>query len=226
MPWKGTATRLWLSLVANVADLILRKRGALAVGEMGLFLDTEVFREEFDSIRQGVDVAVEAKQSRNLKQMRLAWALCRKISDSGVLGDADTREVMQYLLKKAKHVRYVANQHRHGVEVEVIVKSIRFVQMDQTSFDRLFNRMMYIVTSEILPSMLDDEVRAEVERMAGVDAPEPEKPRRRRPTMPKPVSVIPAAEPVTEAASRSQPNPPASQAASCCIGWRKRAGTL
>jgi len=31
------------------------------------------------------------------------------------------------------------------------------------------------VTSEILPSMLDDEVRAEVERMAGVDAPEPER---------------------------------------------------
>src|SRR5215469_5223140 len=139
----------------------MRKRPALHQGELGLFIDSEVFESEFSSIKQGVDVAVEAKQSRNLKQMRLAWALCRKIADSGVLGDADTREVMQYLLKKAKHVRYVANQHKNGVEVEVIVKSIRFASMDQTAFDRLFNRMTYIVTSEILPDMPDGELRTE-----------------------------------------------------------------
>lgn len=205
-----------------MSDLVMRKRPAMHAGELGLFIDTQVFEEEFATIKQGVDVAVEAKQSRNLKQMRLAWGLCRKIADSGVLGDADTREVMNYLLKKAKHVKYVANQHRDGVEVEVIVKSIRFAQMDQTAFDRLFNRILFIVTSEILPDMPESELRAEVEKMAGVATPEPEtpKPRRRR-AAPKPDHdpetgevielQIPATEPVTaslrESTSPAHPAP-------------------
>lgn len=215
-----------------MADLVMRKRPAMHTGEIGLFIDTQVFEEEFATIKQGVDVSVEAKQSRNLKQMRLAWGLCRKIADSGALGDADTREVMNYLLKKAKHVKYIANTHRDGVEVEVIVKSIRFASMDQTAFDRLFNRMLYIVTSEILPDVAPGVIRDEIEKMAGVETPEPEvkpPPRRRgRPPNPKPVSVIPphdpetgevieeipATEPVSSAASQGkQSNPPASQAA-------------
>lgn len=196
-----------------MADLVMVKRGALAKGEMGLFIDSEVFSEEFGSIKQGTDISVEAKQSRNLKQMRLAWALCRKIADSGALGDADTREVMNYLLKKAKHVKYIANQHRHGVEVEVIVKSIRFASMDQTAFDRLFRRMIWIVISEIIPDMQENALRAEVEHMSGVTTPEPEmktvKQTRRR-ALPAPVSVIPADEPVNEAVNQGQSNPPAS----------------
>lgn len=194
-----------------MADLVMRKRPAMHAGEVGLFIDTQVFEEEFGTIKQGVDVAVEAKQSRNLRQMRLAWGLCRKIADSGVLGDADTREVMNYLLKKCKHVKYIANTHRDGVEVEVIVKSIRFAQMDQTAFDRLFNRMLFVITSEILPDMPEGELRAEVEKMSGVIAPEPEPPKRRRRAAAKPdhnpttgeVNEIPATEPVTASLSNS-----------------------
>lgn len=218
-----------------MADLVMRKRPAMHAGELGLFIDSEVFEEEFASIKQGTDVSVEAKQSRNLKQMRLAWGLCRKIADSGALGDADTREVMNYLLKKAKHVKYIANQHRDGVEVEVIVKSIRFASMDQTAFDRLFNRMIYIVTSEIIPDVPAGVLRDEIEKMSGVTAPEPKAPpKRRRRTaeeiataaearqLPPPVSVIPDHDPVTgevideipatepvSTAVQGQPNPPA-----------------
>ena len=202
------------------ADLVMRKRPAMHAGEMGLFIDTQVFEEEFASIKQGVDVSVEAKQSRNLKQMRLAWGLCRKIADSGALGDADTREVMNYLLKKAKHVKYIANQHRDGVEVEVIVKSIRFAAMEQTAFDRLFNRMLYIVTSEIIPEMPVGELRDLVEKLAGVETPEPAPPKRRgRPRRAEQldhdpetgeVIEIPATEPVATAVHQGQPHPPAS----------------
>jgi hypothetical protein len=194
-----------------MADLVMRKRPAMHAGELGLFIDTQVFEDEFAAIKQGTDVTVTATQSRNIKQMRLAWGLCRKIADSGALGDSDTRDTMNYLLKKAKHVKYIANTHRDGVEVEVIVKSIRFASMEQTAFDRLFNRMLFIVTSEIIPDMPDGELRAEVEKMAGVTTPEPEKPkqRRRRRTaeeiataaerrqLPSAVSIIPDHDPET-----------------------------
>jgi hypothetical protein len=182
------------------ADLVLRKRAALTKGEVGLFLDTIVFEQEWETIHQGVDVTVTATQSRNVKQFRLFWALAKKIADSGVLGDADARDVVNWLLLKCKHVRYVTNKHRDGIETTPIVKSIRFAQMDQTEFNRLFARAMFIVVSEILPDMPEGDLRAEVEQMAGVTAPEPEPPktrrRRARPDHDPITGEIPATEPV------------------------------
>jgi hypothetical protein len=153
-----------------MADLVMVKRGALRAGEVGLFIDSPAFEEEFETIRTGTELQVEATQPRNLKQMRLAWSMCGVIAKSGVLGDADRREVMNYLLLKAKHVRYVTNQHRGGIETTPVVKSIRFASMDQTAFNRLFNRMVYIIVSEIIPEMTDDEFRRQIEDMAGVSA--------------------------------------------------------
>lgn len=205
------------------ADLVMRKRPAMHAGEMGLFIDTQVFEEEFAAIKQNTDVTVTATQSRNIKQMRLAWALCRKIADSGALGDCDTRDVMNYLLLKAKHVRYVTNVHREGTEITPIVKSIRFASMDQTAFDRLFNRLVFIVTSDVLPDVPDGVLREEIEKMAGIEAPTPEqKPvrqRRRAAATPEKVSVIPPDhDPVTgeviESPTDAAPPAPAASATS------------
>lgn len=198
-----------------MADLVMRKRPAQRAGEMGLFIDAEAFEDEFQSIKQSKDVVVTAVQSRSVKQMRLAWGLAGKIAKSGALGDADQREVMNYLLKKAKHVRYIANQHRDGVEVEVIVKSIRFASMEDTAFNRLLNRMIYIVLSEILPDMAEGDLRDEISKMAGADAitPEPEK-KQRKPRKPlEPVSIIPPHDAdgvVIETPLADGPQPPAS----------------
>jgi len=156
------------------ADLVMRKRGALHAGEIGLFIDSMVFEDDLASIKMNTDVTVTATQSRSIKQMRLAWALAKKIADSGVLGDCDQRDAMNYLLLKARHVRYVTNTHRGGTETTPIVKSIRFASMDQTAFQRLMNRMLYIVDTEILPDMPEGSLRDDVERMAGVSVSAPE----------------------------------------------------
>jgi hypothetical protein len=200
-----------------MADLVMRKRPAMHAGELGLFIDSQVFEEDFASIKSGTDVHVKATQSRNLKQFRLAWSLAAKIAQSGVLGDAERREIMDYLLKKAKHVRYITNEHRDGIEVEVVVKSIRFEAMEQTAFDRLFNRMIYIILSEILPDMPEGQLRDEVEKMSGVTAPEPaavkptrqRKPRAKPGELPAPVSIIPADEPVSAGDVPNQSGPAA-----------------
>lgn len=178
-----------------MADLILRKRPAIQKGEIGMFLDTEVFREEFDSIKQNTDVTVEATQSRNPKQFRLFWALAAKIADSGVMGDATQRDVVDYLLLKCKHVKYITTNFRGGVDTMVVPKSIRFASMDQTAFNRLFDRALFVIASEILPEMPESELRSAVEQMAGVSAPEP-KPRR-------PAGATPAPAPADTPASPS-----------------------
>jgi hypothetical protein len=154
-------------------------------GELGLFIDSEVFEDEFRNIKQGTDLEVKATQPRSLPQMRLAWGLAGKIAKSGALGDADQRDVMNYLLLKSRHVRYVTTSFRGDIQETVAVpKSIRFASMDQTEFQRLMNRMIFIVTSEIIPDLPESELRAEIEKMSGVGMPEsaPAKPKRRRAT--------------------------------------------
>jgi hypothetical protein len=204
-----------------MADMAMHKRPARHAGEVGLFVDSPLFEEEMATIRQGAEVSVTATQSRSLKQMRLAWGLCRKIADSGALGEADTREVMQFILLKAKHVRYVTNVHRDGTEITPIVKSIRFASMDQTAFTRLFERMLWIVATDILPDVPMGTIRAEIEKMAGVGVPDPEppkaKPRRRAARQAVPdhdpvtgeVYEIPAAEPVNAGDIPNRPGTPA-----------------
>lgn len=203
-----------------MSDLVMRKRPAMRAGEIGLFIDAQPYEDEFARIKQGADVVVEATQSRNIRQHRLFWGLAGKIAESGVLGDVDERDVVDYLLLKCKHVRYVTNRHRDGVETTPIVKSIRFAAMDQTAFDRLFNRALFIVTSEILPDMPEGDLRAEVEKMAGVSTPEPEakpkaapKQRRPRATDPKPVSVIPVDDTPPGAPADDTPSSPSASAA-------------
>jgi hypothetical protein len=202
-----------------MADLVMRKRPAQHAGELGLFIDSEVFEDEFRNIKQGTDLEVKATQPRSLPQMRLAWGLAGKIAKSGALGDADQRDVMNYLLLKSRHVRYVTTSFRGDIQETVAVpKSIRFASMDQTEFQRLMNRMIFIVTSEIIPDLPESELRAEIEKMSGVGMPEsaPAKPKRRRATaeqrtarniaaaegkalaaLPPPVSVVPPHDPDT-----------------------------
>jgi hypothetical protein len=183
-----------------MAELVMRKRPAMHAGEIGLFIDSPVFEEDFSHIKSGTDVSVKATQGRNLKQFRLGWALAARIAQSGVLGDADQREVMDYLLLKVKHVRYVTHKYPSGLEETIPVpKSIRWQALDGTAFNRIFSRMIYVITSEILPEMPEGELREKVEQMAGVQqepAPEATKRRRNRPALPAPISVIPADEPV------------------------------
>jgi hypothetical protein len=202
-----------------MADLILVKRPAMHKGEIGLFVDSETFESEFASIKNGVGLEVKATQPRSLPQMRHAWALATKIANSGVLGEASQRETMDYLLLKARHVRYVTTQFKGGTETIPVVKSIRFAAMDQTEFQRLYNRMIHIVATEILPEMPEGELRAEVERMAGVATPEPQ-PKRGSRALPKPVSVIPP----LEAGDTDVPPAPTSVSAAPSLAANMAAG--
>src|SRR6202030_375759 len=82
----------------DMAELILRKREAMHAAEIGLFVEPEVFEDDFRSIKMNADVEIKATQSRSLKQMRLAWGLARKVAMSGALPDADdAKDCMDFL---------------------------------------------------------------------------------------------------------------------------------
>jgi hypothetical protein len=128
----------------------MRKRASQHTGEIGLFIDSEVFESDFASIKMNTEVEIKATQSRSLKQLRLAWGLARRVAQSGALPDADdAKDVMDFIKIKCRHVRYI-HDHHNG-ETVIVPKSIRFAAMDQTAFQRFMNRAIYVVVTEILP---------------------------------------------------------------------------
>lgn len=131
-----------------------------------------MFEDEWATIKHG-EVEVHATTDVNMKQFRLFMAMCSAIAKSGALGEMDTRDVRDYILMKCKWVKYVTSKWRGGEDTIPVVKSFRPTQMDGTVFQRIFDRGLFVIASEILPHMPESELRSEIELMAGVSTPQP-----------------------------------------------------
>lgn len=128
----------------------------------------EVSAEEIRLIPTTQDLLVTVKTPRNLRQFRLAWALAQKVSEAvDFLQDRD--DAMAWLKIKARHVNMLQNPHTN--QVAIIPKSIAFASLGQDAFARIFNRMVYVTCTEIIPGLKDGDLRAELELMVGGDVP-------------------------------------------------------
>ena len=164
----------------------------------------EMSAEELTKLPLKTQVLVKVTMPRNLRQHRLAWALATKVAEACEwLHDRD--DAMSWLKIKARHVRYIHDTR--SSEMQIIPKSIRFAALDQTGFDRVFKRMVYVTVTEIIPGLDEAALRAEIESMVGIDPTPIEPPKRQRKARElKPVSIIPPAEAITAAdAQRKEP---------------------
>jgi hypothetical protein len=111
------------------------------------------------------DVLVRVSSPRNMKLMRFMWALADKVADA-CDGLHDKDDAMDMLKIKARHVKYIADP-RTGA-MQIVPKSL--AKTDGAALSRLANRMVYIVCSEIVPSLDESALRAEILAMiAGPD---------------------------------------------------------
>jgi hypothetical protein len=145
------------------------------------------------TIPQKTQMLVKATQPRNIKQFRLAWVLAAKVAEACDFLQ-DQEDSMDYLKMKARHVRYIVDHHNG--ETTVVPKSIRWAALDQAGFTRIFNRMVHVVITEILPGMDEGALRAEIEKAVGIESPpaparKSRERRRNKPDTITPVCVIP-----------------------------------
>lgn len=121
-----------------------------------------VSADEFSRVSATKELLVTIKAPRNPRQHRLAWALAQKIAEAcDFLFDAD--DAMNWLKIKARHVRMI-HDPRTG-QVAIVPKSIAFASADQATFSRIFNRMVYVTCTEIIPGLDESALRAEIEAM-------------------------------------------------------------
>lgn len=137
-------------------------------------------------------VMVTVRVPRNLRQFRLAWALADIVSKS-VDFLHDREDAMTWLKIKARHVRMIHDPIRNVTAI--VPKSIAFASLDQVSFRRVLDRMIFVTTTEIIPGLEEGTLRAELESIVGIEpAPEPPKPRRAKKSDDK-ATLLPPAEP-------------------------------
>lgn len=143
----------------------MRKRRAQP-GEVGLFIDTPVFEEEFASIRMDGEVKAVVTTPRSLRQHKFIWALATKVAEAcDFLETKD--DAYHYMLIEAKHCRFIYDNLR---QISYAVpKATNWGAMDGTAFTKLAKRITNVVGTHIVPGIDKSELRAEIEKMINPD---------------------------------------------------------
>lgn len=147
-----------------MTDLVMTKRAGRQ-GEVGLFIESPVFEEDFSNIKMGTEVQVKATQPRSLKQHKFAWALATKLAELCSHGDEQLTkdDIMDMLLVEAKHYRKVWDPLRKKVELKP--KPTNFGAMDGVAYTRLLNRIKYVAVTHLIPGLDPSKLKEEVEAM-------------------------------------------------------------
>lgn len=154
-------------------EIIFTKRKA-RIGEMGLFLDTDVFRDEFSSLPIGAEVKAECTVPSNLKYLKFFWALVDKVAENSPDGFLDKRDCADRVLLEAKHFKLVHDPIRNKAELRI--KSVSGLSAD--TWIRLLRRVTHVVVTKFMLGMDQNALTAEIEAMVGFSTPEP--PKRRK----------------------------------------------
>lgn len=114
-----------------------------------------------NAVKDNQEVMVTVRAPRNMRQHKLAWALARKIADA--CDFHDHQDAMDFLKIKARHVSYLVDP-KTG-EIYIRPRSISFGSCQQAVFNRILNRMIWAVVTDIVPGLDESLLRDEIEDM-------------------------------------------------------------
>lgn len=143
-----------------MTEIVLKKRAAKA-GEIGLFLETPVFEDEWNSIPRDVEVRAELSVPSTLKYMRFFRALCGLLAQNCDWLNSDPEFAKEQLLMECRHVTYHNDRIRKTTEIKA--KTTRNMTADQ--WIRLLQRARYAVEEKFLPGTPASSVKSEIETM-------------------------------------------------------------
>lgn len=145
-----------------MTELVLRKRQGRE-GELGLFLDTPVFEEEWSSIRIGAEVVAECSVPETAKYRRFFHALVGKLADNCEWLNGDKDFAKEQLLLECRHATYHHDKLRGKTEIRA--KTTKNLSSDQ--WIRLLRRASHAVTTKFIPGMPENDLTTEISQMIG-----------------------------------------------------------
>jgi len=111
------------------------------------------------SVKDGEGILVHVHAPRNIKHFRKAWVLAKKVADNTDLLDKD--DAMEFLKIRARHVRFIADPDTG--EVHIIPKSISWESLSVEHFNRVYDRFIHIIVTQIMPGIEEKALRKEID---------------------------------------------------------------
>ena len=145
-----------------MTEIVFRKRAAKP-GEIGLFVDAQVFDEEWQSLKVGSEVVAECTVPETAKYRKFFHALVGKLADNVDWFDGDRDFAKEQLLLECRHATYHHDKLRGKTEIRA--KSTKNLSSDQ--WIRLLKRASHAVTTKFIPGMPENELKREIEIMIG-----------------------------------------------------------
>jgi hypothetical protein len=145
-----------------MTEIVFRKRAA-KLGEIGLFVDAQVFDEEWQSLKVGSEVVAECTVPETAKYRKFFHALVGKLADNVDWFDGDRDFAKEQLLLECRHATYHHDKLRGKTEIRA--KSTKNLSSDQ--WIRLLKRASHAVTTKFIPGMPENELKREIEKMLG-----------------------------------------------------------
>lgn len=142
-----------------MVEIIFRKRQGHA-GEMGLFVESPVFEEEWSSLKIGAEVKAECTVPAHLGYLKFFHLLVDKVADNcdWLLDKADAKE---RILLEARHYKTVHDPLRNKTEIKA--RSVAGLSGD--NWIRLLRRCSFVVAAKFIPGMDENDLKAEIEKM-------------------------------------------------------------
>lgn len=144
----------------------LTKRRARHIGEVGLFPDNVMAGEDLAPISDGTQVLAKYGSPKNLVLNNYMWALATIVADA-VDGLHDKDDALEFLCVKARFMKTVLDPKTGKLEIRR--KSTR--RLSNEAFHRLLDRLVHVTITELIPNMDEGDLRREIERMVGIEAP-------------------------------------------------------
>lgn len=142
-----------------MAKIICRK-----VGRSLVPVDDEAI-DALAKVKDGRDVTVEFKMSRNPRHHRLFFAICKFVKlHSEVMDSASIEQIKTAIKLASGHVEtFIDCQTGNTV---MVPKSIAWEAMDQTEFNQFFDAAVNVICNRwMAPGTASEEVRREIIEM-------------------------------------------------------------
>lgn len=120
-------------------------------------------RDLMGKVKFGKQVVIEVKQARNVKELRLYWALMHLIFPNQ--STWPTEEDLSDAIKCA--VGHCTETKLKDGRLMVRPKSISFAKSEQAEWRAFLDRVMTLITTKILPGVTKEDLKRELEEITG-----------------------------------------------------------
>jgi hypothetical protein len=143
-----------------VTEIFLRKRRAKE-GEIGLFIESQVFSDEWESIAIGAEIDAKLSVPVNEKYRKFFHALCGKLAEAVEFFGGSKDFAKEQLLLQCRHATY----HHDKLRGKTEIRAKTTANLSSDEWIRLLRRANFVAVSEYLPGVPEGVLKAEIEEM-------------------------------------------------------------